>query len=212
MKTQSFTEGLHTMIKREAFLALLAVGMTVVSSNVVHAQSIVSKEGFFWELRKKSIVGSWEELVRFPSGVPIPQQRSVMSFHDDGTDISTGQGGVIFNTDPAKATVESDGLGAWVQLDWHTFGYTNKAVFSDLNGNLTGFFKVRGIYKLDGSGDTYRGNSYYEFLDKDMKPVIDPNSGQPVAGWVCNDGVRIRVESPPTQPPPPEHCVPPEQP
>jgi hypothetical protein len=191
------------MIKRKAFCALLAVAMTVVSSGVVNAQSIVSKEGFLGALRKKSIVGSWEELVRFPAGVLIPQQqRAVMSFHDDGTVISTGQGIVIFNTDPKKATVESDGLGAWAQLDWRTFGYTNKAVFSDLNGDLTGFFKVRGIYKLDGSGDTYTGNSYYEFLDTHMKAVIDPNTGQPVAGWVCNSGKRIEVEPPPTDPPP----------
>jgi hypothetical protein len=89
------------MMKRNVYWALLAVGMTVVSTGVVNAQSIVTKEGFLGDLRKKSIVGSWEELVRFPSGVPIPPQRSVMSFHDGGTVISTGQGGVIFNTDPA---------------------------------------------------------------------------------------------------------------
>ena len=64
-----------------------------------------------------------------------------MSFHDDGTALSSGQGSVI--TDPNNAQVESDGLGAWVQLDWRTFGYTNVSVRSDLNGNLIGFFRVR---------------------------------------------------------------------
>ena len=49
--------------------------------------------------------------------------------------------------------VESDGIGARVQLDSRTFGYTNVAVLSDLNGDLVGFFKVRGVYQLDKSGD-----------------------------------------------------------
>ena len=67
-----------------------------------------------------------------------------MSFHDGGTVVSSGQGSVALN--PPPGSVQSDGLGAWVQLDWRTFGYTNVAVLSDLNGNLTGFFKVRGVY------------------------------------------------------------------
>jgi hypothetical protein len=62
-----------------------------------------------------------------------------MSFHDDGTVVSSGQGSVIFSADPQKASVQSDGLGAWAQLDWRTFAYTNVAVLSDLNGNLTVF-------------------------------------------------------------------------
>jgi hypothetical protein len=41
---------------------------------VLNAQWIVSKEGFLGEFRKKSIVGSWEELAMFPSEVLIPQQ------------------------------------------------------------------------------------------------------------------------------------------
>jgi hypothetical protein len=28
------------------------------------------------------------------------------------------------------------------------------------------------------------------------------------AGWVCNEGARISVEQPPTDPPPPQQCVP----
>ena len=28
------------------------------------------------------------------------------------------------------------------------------------------------------------------------------------AGWVCNEGVRIPVEQPPTDPPPSQQCVP----
>ena len=122
-----------------------------------------------------------------------------MSFHDDGTALSSGQGSVI--TDPNNAQVESDGLGAWVQLDWRTFGYTNVSVRSDLNGNLIGFFRVRGVYQLDSSGDSYTGHSYYQFLGPHHEDT-GPD------GWVCNDGVRISVEALPKDPPPP--CVPPQ--
>jgi hypothetical protein len=190
------------MLKRNTFWALLAVGMTAVLSGEAIGQSLLSKSGFLWEFKRKSIVGSWDELVRFPAAATIPQQRSVMSFHDDGTVVSTGQGSVGLN--PPPGSVESDSLGAWVQLDWRTFGYTNVAVISDLNGNLVGFFKVRGVYQLDNSGDSYTGHSYYEFLDTDHKPTNKPAS----PGWVCNDGVRITFEAPPTDVPPP--CVPPE--
>jgi hypothetical protein len=101
-----------------------------------------------------------------------------------------------------NAQVESDGIGVWVQLPSPplTFEYTNEAVLSDLKGNLTGFFKVRGVYHLDPSGDIYTGNSYYQFLG----PHHEENGGP--QGWVCNDGVRIKVESPPPGPIPP--CVP----
>ena len=71
-----------------------------------------------------------------------------MSFHDDGTAVSSGQGSVVFNADPRRTQVESDGLGAWVRLDWRTVGRNNVAVLSDLNGDLAGFFRVRGVYQL----------------------------------------------------------------
>jgi hypothetical protein len=57
-------------------------------------------------------------------------------FHEDGTTVSSGQGSVIFNADLAKAQVES-----------------------------VGFFRVRGVYQLASSGDSYTGHSYYQFLD-----------------------------------------------
>jgi hypothetical protein len=192
------------MLKRNTFWALLAVGMTAVLSGEAIGQSLLSKSGFLGEFKRKSIVGSWEEVVRFPADAPIPPQRSVTTFHDDGTIIASGQGFVIYNTDLTKAMVESDGIGAWVQLDWRTFGYTNVAVLSDLNGDLVGFFKVRGVYQLNNSGDSYTGHSYYEFLDTDHKPTNTPVP----PGWVCNDGVRITFEAPPTDVPPP--CVPPQ--
>jgi hypothetical protein len=63
-------------MNRKAFWALLAVGMTAVLIGEAIGQSLPLKVGFPWEFKKKSIVGSWEELVRFPSEIPIPQQRS----------------------------------------------------------------------------------------------------------------------------------------
>jgi hypothetical protein len=194
-------EGYYSIMKRKALRVFLTVGMTVLSAGVANAQWIFPKVGLLGEFRKKSIVGSWEELVRFPSDIPIPQQRSVVLFHEDGTTVSSGQGSVITNPDPTQAMVESDGLGAWVQLDWRTFGYTNVAVLSDLNGNLVGFFKVRGVYQLASSGDSYTGHSYFQFLDANHQ-----DTGRD--GWVCNDGMRINVEAPPKESPPP--CVPPQ--
>jgi hypothetical protein len=134
------------MMKRKAFWALLAVGMTVVLTGVGNAQWVLPKVGLLGEFRKKSIVGSWEETVRFPANVPNvpPQQRAVMSFNDGGTVVGSSQGSVMLN--PPPGSVLSDGFGAWVQLDWRTFGYTVISVLSDLSGNLTGFFKVSGVY------------------------------------------------------------------
>jgi hypothetical protein len=66
---------------------------------------------------------------------------------------------------------------------------TDKELFSDLNGNLTGFLKVSGIYKLSGSGDKYSGNSTFEVLDPEQKSL-----NPPITGTVSNSGERISVE------------------
>jgi hypothetical protein len=73
--------------------------------------------------------------------------------------------------------------------------YTNKGLFSDFNGNLTGFLKVSGRYHLLGSGDKYEGTSFFEVLGPDEKPL-----NPPFTGTVTNKGVRISVEVPPAQP------------
>src|SRR5271166_4403 len=56
---------LDNMMKRRPFWALLAVGMTAVSTGVVNAQLTVSSVGMLGEFGKKSIVGSWLETVTF---------------------------------------------------------------------------------------------------------------------------------------------------
>jgi len=181
------------MMKRKAFWALLAAGMTVVSTGIISAQSTTAlpRVGMLWEFKKKSLVGSWLETVTFPPETGRPKLKSLVSFHDGGTVVSSDQGSVTL--DPPA--VSSNGAGAWTQLDWHKFAYTELELFSDLKGDLTGFLKVRGIYKLSDSGDEYTGTSYYEVLDTNRKSLVPP-----VAGYVHNEGERIRVELPPSQP------------
>jgi hypothetical protein len=179
------------MMKRNALWALLAVGMTVVSTGVVNAQWLLPKVGFLEEFRKKSIVGSWVESVTFYNG--RPNLESLVSFHADGTLMASDQGSVVLPPDP-HAGVSSSGVGAWTQLDWHTFAYTNKELFSDFSGNLTGFLKVSGIYTLDHSGDTYNGYSFFQVYDTSDPPVLQDS------GFVTNKGERISVEMPPAQP------------
>ena len=174
------------MMKRNAFWALLAVGMTVVSTGVVNAQWLLPKVGFLEEFRKKSIVGSWVETVTFNNG--RPDLKSLVSFHADGTVMASDQSSVILPPDPQEG-VSSSGVGAWTQLDWHTFAYTNKELFSDFKGKLTGFIKVSGIYTLLGSGDEYSGTSTFEVLDPDEHSLTPP-----FTGTVKNSGKRISVE------------------
>ena len=136
---------------------------------------------------------------RAPKRAAIPPQKGLMTFHGDFTALSSGQGMVITHVGKNAQVAESDSLGVWTEIDSIIY-YTNEAVLSDLKGNLTGFFKVSGFYHLT-SPDSYEGNSYYQFLD----PHHEVNGPQ---GWVCNAGVRIKVESTPTGTPPP--CVSPQ--
>jgi hypothetical protein len=53
--------------------------------------------------------------------------------------------------------------------------YTNKELFSDLSGNLTGFLKVSGKYTLPPSGDEYTGTSVFEVSDPDEKLLNPPS-------------------------------------
>jgi hypothetical protein len=146
------------------------------------------------EFKRKSLVGSWLETVNFLDGVMKGRVlKSLVSFHDDGTVMSSDQGSVT--TDPTTATVTSDGIGAWTQLDWHRFAYTELSLFSDFGGNLTNFLKVSGTYTLVSENE-YTGTSFFEVLDADQKPLVPP-----VTGSVSNSGKRIRVGPTPTPQP-----------
>jgi hypothetical protein len=165
------------MMKTKAFRVLLTAGMAVVSTCVVSAQSTMTLPtvGLLGEFTKKTLVGSWVETVHFNNG--RPDLKSLVSFHADGTMMSSDQGSVTLGPTPPPG-VSSSGVGAWTQLDWHTFAYTDKGLFSDLSGNLTGFLKVSGIYTLSGSGDKYSGNSTFEVLDPDQKSLTPPSPAQ----------------------------------
>jgi hypothetical protein len=74
------------MMKRKTFWALLAAGITVVSTGLVRAQS-----------EKNSLVGVWEEIVTFPNDpdrVP-PTVRALIVYHQDGTLVATEGGSVV---------------------------------------------------------------------------------------------------------------------
>ena len=176
------------MMKRKVLWALLAAGMAVVSTGVASAQSTTTLPtvGLLGVLTNKSLVGSWVETVTFDNG--RPPLKSLVSFHADGTMMSSDQGSVTLGPTPPPG-VSSSGVGAWTQLDWHTFAYTDKELFSDLSGNLTGFLKVSGVYTLSGSGDKYSGNSTFEVLGPDQKSL-----NPPITGTVSNSGERISVE------------------
>jgi hypothetical protein len=55
-------------MKKKTFWALLAVGIAVVSTGVVSAQSTVPSVGMLGEFKQKSLVGSWEETFTFVGG------------------------------------------------------------------------------------------------------------------------------------------------
>jgi hypothetical protein len=176
-----------------ALLLALAVPAPVLLAGDSNHDQTFPRVGMLWEFKKKSLVGSWLETVNFLDGVMKGRVlTSLVSFHDDGTVVSSDQGSVT--TDPPPATVTSDGIGAWRQLDWHRFAYTELSLFSDFSGNLTNFLKVRGTYTLSDSGDKYSGTSYYEVLATDRATVL-------ASGFVSNEGERIRVEQEPTPTP-----------
>ena len=181
------------MMKRKVLWALLAAGMAVVSTGVVSAQSTIPSFGMIGEFQKRSIVGNWVETVTFPPETGRPQLLSLVHFNADGTMGSSDQGGVT--TEPPPTTVTSDGVGAWKQLDWRTFSYTELSLFSDFKGNLTGSLKVSGTYMLKGFGDKYEGSSFYQ--------VLNPDGSLQFSGYVTNEGVRILVEPTPTPSPTP---------
>jgi hypothetical protein len=193
MKTPISIGGFHTMMKRKALRALLAVGMAVVSTGILSAQSTVPRVGMLGEFKKRSLVGSWVETFTFVGG---PRDgfvgTALVNYNSDGTLIGPQGGPITFDPDPAKASITSEGAGSWTQTEWNTFVYTSYALFSDFIGNVVGSLKVKGIYHLDlPSRDGYTGYSFYELLDKDLQPIT-PFPGS--TGFVTNVGKRLTVD------------------
>jgi hypothetical protein len=92
------------MMKRKALWALLAAGMTVVSTGIVSAQSTMAapRVGMLGEFKKKSLVGSWFETFTFVDG---RIGRAPVNYNDDGILIGPEGGSTMFDTDPQKASV-----------------------------------------------------------------------------------------------------------
>jgi hypothetical protein len=199
------------MKRKAAFCGFLAVGMTVVATCDLSAQAIdrgmmtkISESsailpwvGMLGEFKKKSLVGSWTEIVTFVGAQAGRVSTGIGSYHEDGTELGTGIGAVVFDAppknpkDPQTGTVTSDGVGVWAQLDWHRYVVTELDLFSDFSGNLTGSLKVRGILRLD-SPDKYTGYSFYEGFDTAGNLLF--------SGYTTNKGTRTRVELPPPMP------------
>jgi hypothetical protein len=145
-----------------------------------------------------SLVGSCLETVTFPEDFePDPGRvlRGLVTFHHDGTLAVYDQGNVTVTLDPPSGpptgvtgAVFSAGNGSWTQLNSRRFAYTQLELMSDLNGKLTGFLKVRGIYTLE-SKNAYTGTSTAEILDTDRNVLFSVD--------VTNVGERIGVELPP---------------
>jgi hypothetical protein len=136
---------------------------------------------------KNSLVGSWMETVTFPP----PESRVLMSlttFHDDGTMAANDQGSVTVDFDESTGAVTTTGVGVWAPLGRRKFAYTQHNLFSDLDGNLVGRLKVRGIYTLSRSGDEYSGTSHVD--------VFDTAGNLLASGTVRNEGERIELELP----------------
>jgi len=88
------------MMKRKVLWALLAAGMAVVSTGFASAQSTTALPtvGLLGVLTNKSLVGSWVETVTFDNG--RPPLKSLVSFHADGTMMSSDQGSVTLGPTP----------------------------------------------------------------------------------------------------------------
>jgi hypothetical protein len=197
------------MMKRKAFGALLAAGMTVVSTAIVSAQwvdheTLTRMMSTAAESRAakstpvgpptaapragmhgvNSLVGSWKEEVTFPPEIRPDKLTGLVTFHDDGTLAAYDQGNVTL--DPPS--VFSPGTGAWKQLDRRRFAYTQLELISDLSGNLIGFLKVEGTYELV-SVDEYKGESIAKAFGTAGNVLFGPFT-------VKNAGMRIKVEEP----------------
>jgi hypothetical protein len=174
-----------------AVISALAVTAPVLLAEDNNHDQALRRVGILGEFKKKSLVGSWVENFTFVGG---PRDGFVgtglVTYNEDGTLIGPEGGSITFDPDPAKASVTSDDVGAWVQTEWNTFVYTSYALFSDFNGNVVGSLKVKGVYHLElPSRDGYTGYSFYEVLDKDMKSLVPP-----VTGFVTNIGKRLTLD------------------
>jgi hypothetical protein len=159
----------------------LTIALLVATTTLASAQA-----GNAGATNKKALVGSWIETVTFPPASGRPPLKSLGSFHDDQTFVCSDQGAVT--TGPSSPSVFTSCHGVWTHLGQRDFAYTSFELISDLDGNLVGYLKVRGIYKVSQSGNEYTGISFAQILDTDGNVLFSID--------VTNEGRRILVELP----------------
>ncbi len=130
---------------------------------------------------KKAITGSWIETVTFEGDV-MPPLKSLVIYSSDGTITVADQG----NVNVGAGQLFSAGIGSWVAQGDRTFAWTVVELISDLNGNLVGTLKVRGVHNVADSGNSYSGTFYAE--------VKDPSGNVLFSVEGSNTGQRIEVE------------------
>jgi hypothetical protein len=165
---------------RRASVGMIIATMALTTSFVIAGAGTINAQS----PNKKALVGSWLETVTFPPESGRPPLKSLGTFHADGTMTCSDQGGVT--TEPPSVVTSCHGV--WAHVEQRQFAYTSLALISDLSGNLVAYLKVRGIYTVSQSGDSYSGTSFAE--------VVDTNGNVLFSVDVTNAGQRIQVELP----------------
>jgi hypothetical protein len=135
---------------------------------------------------RKALIGSWVETVTFPPEAGRPPLKSLMTVNAEGTMVCSDQGSVTTTGD--QPGVFSSCHGVWTHLDKRSFAYTSFELISDLGGNLMGHLKVRGVYSVSASGNTYTGRSIAQIVGTDGTVLYEVE--------VTNAGRRIKIEFP----------------
>jgi hypothetical protein len=208
------------MMRRKTFWAVLAAGMTVVSTGVVSAQWVDHEtltrmisgadESRVANSTSESIAAALRASMRAVSArgahFGAGKNSLVGSWMETATFdppadrvltslISFHDDGTISVHDQGNVTTDppwvfTSGVGVWTRLRSRTFAYTQHELVSDLNNG-----NLIGSLKVRGtytlkSEDQYTGRSFFELSVGDFK----------AEGWVTNEGQRIPLELPPPDP------------
>jgi hypothetical protein len=152
-----------------SFITLLAIGLLVPQ---VHAGSQLNDQQN--RAPRNALAGAWIGTITSvsPGPGPTPGFKGITVYNEDGTAVSSDQGGVNLN----DGLVFSAGAGAWIHLRDRTFAWTFLTLISDTAGNLIGSVKVRGESTVDESGNNHTLKWVGEGFDANGN-LIFANSG-----------------------------------